>query len=158
MAKYSDEYRAAAIALLTAEGYPADGRALRRVHGQLALPRPNIRTLRYWFNREHRPAPDKVIAAKKEDLSALFEEAATKYVKHALRTDVLENESGKNALTGAAIAVDKMRLLRDLPTEIIAVLPIITETIAALQAIGEDPEVVFNKLAAAARERQHVDS
>lgn len=153
MAKYSDEYRATAIAMMVAEGYPDDATAIKRVHGQLAVPKPNVRTLRYWYQHQHQPAPEKLIQEKKEDLSDLFEKVAEKYVRHAMKDDIVLKSSGAGAMTAAAIAVDKMRLLRNLPTEIIAVLPVIQDAYAAIAAIGEDPETVFRKLADAARKR-----
>ena len=153
MAKYSDEYRATAIAMMVAEGYPDDSTAIKRVHGQVAEPKPNVRTLRYWFQHQHQPAPEKLIQDKKDELADLFEQAAKKYVSHAIKDDVVSKSSGAGAMTAAAIAVDKMRLLRDLPTEIIGVLGVVQDAYAAIAAIGEDPETVFRKLAEAARKR-----
>lgn len=155
MAKYSDEYRASAIAMLTAEGYPDNAAALQRVRHQLPADTtpPAIRTLRYWFRLEHAPAPAKVIQEKKDGLAELFEQAAAKYVSHALQDETVKKASGKDAMTAAGIAVDKMRLLRDLPTEIVGVLPVVMEAYRALVDINEDPAVVFAKMAEAAKKR-----
>lgn len=153
MAKYSDEYRASAIAMLTAEGYPVDATAIKRVYGQLEGDRPNVRTLRYWFQNQHKPAPEKLIQEKKEGLADLFEKVAEQYVRHAMKEDVVAKSTGAGAMTAAAIAVDKMRLLRDLPTEIVGVLPVVMEAYRALVDIGEDPALVFGKLVAAAKKR-----
>jgi len=154
MAKYSDGYRATAIAMMTAEGYAGDATAIKRVYDKLEGDRPNVRTLRYWFQNQHKPAPEKLVQEKKEGLAELFELAAERYVRHAMQTDVVEKSSGAGAMTAAAIAVDKMRLLRDLPTEIIGVLPVVMEAYRALVAIGEDPALVFGKLVEAAAKRK----
>ena len=158
MAKYSDEFRAECIALLVAEGYPEGKGAVQAVRKKLlkegVSPLPAARTMRYWYQQKHNPAPEKVIRDKKDDLADLFERAARNYVHQALKPDVIEKASAGSAMTAAAIAVDKMRLLRDLPTEIVQVLPIVMDAYHAIVAIGENPEVVFGKLVVAAEKRK----
>jgi hypothetical protein len=48
----------------------------------------------------------------------LFESAARKYLAHASKDDVVDQTRGRDAVFSAAIATDKMQLLRNLPTSI----------------------------------------
>lgn len=76
-----------------------------------------------------------------EDIAALkldqmFEKIAERYLVEAAKPSRMEDMDGKALVTAAAIAVDKMRLLRDLPTEIVTVLP---SFIDALREHGFNP-------------------
>jgi hypothetical protein len=62
------------------------------------------------------------VVAKK--LDEKLEAAAHKFVDHATNDTVVNVMTGQQAMTAAAIAIDKMRLLRDLPTEIIGAIPV----------------------------------
>lgn len=150
MAKYSDEYRAAAIAMLMSAGFATEKtRAVRDIarYYKGAIPE---RTLFRWGNGENRPAPAKLVTSKKEELADVFERVAYKYLQHAETQDVIDDVSGNAAVITAATAVDKMRLLRGLPTEIISLIP---DLISAIQLAGDDPEQVFKRLIERARER-----
>ncbi|MBZ0306691.1 MAG: hypothetical protein K8I82_11545 [Anaerolineae bacterium] len=79
-----------------------------------------------------------------QTLDNMFEAVARKYVTTAMQPDKVAEMDGKALVTAAAIAVDKMRLLRDLPTEIIAVLP---SFIQALRSKGLDPATYMERTA-----------
>lgn len=100
--------------------------------------------------REKRPAPyiDPVVvqARASQALDDMFEQVARAYLERALDTDVVKDTRGKDAVTTAAIAVDKMRLLRDLPTEIIEVLPTVQALVIRLQERGLDVTTVLNRM------------
>lgn len=147
MAKYSDEYRASCIAMLTAEGYPDRPAAIRKVLAYLrgGSPCPNERTLRYWWNLKHQPAPEKLIRQEKKTLAEKFELAANKYVDHSLQDEIVAELSGKDAMITAATATDKMQLLRGLPTSIVQVLP---DLVAAMENAGLNASDVFNNMLA----------
>jgi transcriptional regulator with XRE-family HTH domain len=144
--RYTDEERASAVVMLQSQGYPDKPGALRKVADYMGL---NPRTLSRWFNGEHNPPPDNLVMDKKIDLADKFERAAYVFVDHALKPDVIEDMTGQQAMTSAGIAVDKMRLLRGLPTEIVQILP---EVVAAIESMGQSPSEVFNRIIERAKE------
>lgn len=76
-------------------------------------------------------------------LDEKLELAAHKFINHALRDELLMWTSSKDAITAAAIAIDKMRLLRDLPTEIVG---ITGEFYAAAQRHNFNPVEIMRNL------------
>lgn len=145
MAKYSDEYRAVAISALMAAGFAENKtKAVKDVarYYRGAIPE---RTLFRWGSGENSPAPAKLVIEKKEELADVFERVAYKYLAHAEHEDVIDDVSGNAAVITAATAVDKMRLLRGLPTEIVEVLP---GLVSAMQQAGLSPADVFNNMLA----------
>lgn len=79
-------------------------------------------------------------------LDAKFENVARRYLDRALDPDAIAETKGKDAIIAAATATDKMRLLRNLPTEIVGILPGLIEK---LQRAGKDPLDVFQRMEAA---------
>lgn len=156
MAIYDDKYKATTIALIRATGYPHNEYGLVEVHDDLKKKSPkgtrvpSVRTLQRWFHKQEGSPPDNVVVEQKKALAELFEEAAYKYVNHAMHEDVVSDTTGPQAMIAAGTAVDKMRLLRGLPTEIVQIIP---EVVSALQAAGEDPQQVFQRLIEAANAR-----
>ena len=124
MAKYSDEYRATAIAMLEAEGYPDNKYAVQRVADYLARqkPSPHVRTLRLWFNRKNNPAPEKLIQEKKGELNARIQSAMDLYIEHIGMRDIVDETSAGEAAKVFGILFDKSRLLEDKSTENIEVM------------------------------------
>lgn len=154
MAKFSDDFRANAIIMLIGAGFEKDKtKAVNEVYkyysGKVAK-----RTLFRWGNGENNPAPAELVTEKKEALADLFENAARIYLAHGIEPDVVSEVSGQASMTAAAIAVDKMQLLRGLPTEIIGLLP---EVLAALKVLGQDPADVFNRIIQRAAAQQTAD-
>ncbi len=91
-----------------------------------------------------------------EDIAALtldrmFEKIAQRYLVNAYKASKVEEMDGKALVTAAAIAVDKMRLLRDLPTEIVTVLP---DFLQALRSIGYEPNIFIQQVIQKAHDRQ----
>jgi len=124
--KYSDSQKANALAVLSANR----GNVLRASR-ELGIPE---RTLNDWSHlaenamnpNSKRPiSPDyaREIAHLREGkaapLSDLFESAARKYLEHATNDEVVQATRGRDAVSSAAIATDKMQLLRNLPTSIV---------------------------------------
>lgn len=145
--RYTDEERANAVVMLQSQGYPDNTKALADVAKYLKIPRS---TLKGWADGKHNPPPDEISTSKKKDLAELFEGAAHLFVGHATRPEVVELMSGQQAMTSAAIAVDKMRLLRGLPTEIVQIIP---EVVAAIESMGQSPADVFNRIIERAKEQ-----
>lgn len=80
-------------------------------------------------------APD-VTDVTGESLDDKLERAAHKLINHALRDELLLWTSSKDAIAAAATAIQTMRLLRGMPTEILQVLPDLVEVI---RRKGYDP-------------------
>lgn len=72
----------------------------------------------------------------KKTLDDYFEKIAYTYLDQAVDPDVVAKTSGNQAVMTAAVAVDKMRLLRNLPTEIVSIMP---DLMASIKALGKDP-------------------
>lgn len=77
-------------------------------------------------------------------LDEMFQRIAERYLAAANTDEKINELDGKALVTAAAIATDKMRLLRDLPTEIVQVLP---EFMEALKAKGFDPAAYMERTA-----------
>lgn len=106
--RYTDEQRAEALAALQANGggIPLTAR-------QLGIPE---NTLRSWARGLRHPEATQMCEEKKLPLAERFESLAHSLLDHADKN--LKDLNAKDAVTSAAIAVDKMRLLKDLPTTI----------------------------------------
>lgn len=83
-------------------------------------------------------------------LDAIFEDIARRYLNHAAQDEVVKGTKGKDAVIAAATAVDKMRLLRGLPTEIVQLLP---DVVMAIEKLGQNPVDVFNRIIEAATQQ-----
>lgn len=137
---YDDKFRASAVVMLDAAGYPNKKGALQEVADHLGISR---QVLTNWAQATHNAPPQDVLQEKKTELADLFENAARIYLAHATTPDVVADVSGNASMTAAAIAVDKMQLLRGLPTEIVGMIP---DVIAALRVLGQEPADVFNSI------------
>jgi len=137
---YEDEFRASAVAALQAEGYPNTHGSLAKVAARLNVP---AMTLSRWFHGKQNRPPKRLVTEKKEDLADAFESVAFKYLKHASDENVIKGASARDAVMNAAVAVDKMRLLRGLPTEIVELLP---GTIEAAKKMNLDLAEIFRRL------------
>lgn len=71
---------------------------------------------------------------QKQGLGDLCEDAAFLFANQAIAT--VESSKGTQAATGAAIFIDKMRLLRDQSTQNIAVKTVADETVSRLIEMG----------------------
>jgi hypothetical protein len=143
MSKYSDDYKADAIAQLIADGYPDNEYAPRNVRKILVDSygfAPVAKTLKRWFDGREGAPPDKNVQQQKNELADTFEQIAEKYLQHASQDTVVTESKGKEAVMTAAIAVDKMRLLRNLPTEIVGVIPAMQ---ASIEKSGESLQLVM---------------
>lgn len=147
--RYTDEERASLVAMLTSEGYPDKKGALQKVATYAQVPHP---TLHRWFTEKNNPPPSELVQEKKKDLADLFEDAARKYLERAVSEDAVDGTFGKDAVIAAATATDKMRLLRGLPTEIVALIPGVVQ---AIQDMGQSPAAFFNRIIQRANEERN---
>lgn len=135
---YTDAFRATVVAALIAEGYPDRAGALTKVSKAFGL---HARTLQRWANGENNAPPDNIVIEKKGDMADLIESEiyAVLGVMPRKRSDA--NYSQLTIALG--VLIDKMRLLRNLPTEIVAVLPDLVEVI---RRKGGDPVQTLTSL------------
>ncbi len=142
-----------------------DLRALSEIREKLNAPTLTAPGIRKWLKTAKRKKvssdkkgtnliPVEEVAAKTLDL--MFEETARLFLKRATDDEKIDDASAKDLVTSAAIAVDKMRLLRNLPTEIIQVLP---ELVKLLELQGVSAADVFHRMLerAKAKAEQNVD-
>jgi hypothetical protein len=112
---YSDADKAKALIALD-----LNGGNVKFTAEQLNLPR---KTLATWKDGNH--INEDVVSIrhnKTQELANKFEDLANIYINQAVLT--VDKATGTNAITGAGIAVDKMRLLRGESTANIAVLDV----------------------------------
>ncbi len=105
---YTEEDRAAILATLQAcAGNVAECSRRSGVPEQ---------TIRDWRDGKHAAPSPQSVDEKRKPLADIFEEIA--YSACGVAPDKMEEASFAQVMTGAAIAVDKMRLLREQPTSI----------------------------------------
>lgn len=163
---YSDAEQALACEVIERYGGEVTKDALATIREALSAPKLNKSTVhRWWQAGSHTVATELQPAIKKEaatlaseKLDEMFEEVARRMLRHAIQPEAVADLDSKQAITAAAIAVDKMRLLRDMPTEIIKLWPGFMD---AVEKLGTTPADVFNALiqqaSALATQQQHYD-
>lgn len=110
--RYTDEFRASAVLMLEAAGYPTQEGALSRVARQLQVP---AMTLSRWFKGTNNPPPNNLVNEKRIDLvQALRNEANAAVTEMA---QARENASYRDLGTVLGILIDKLQLLDGKPTE-----------------------------------------
>lgn len=114
--RYDDKFRASAVIMLEAQGYPDKKGSLTSVAKHLKMP---ATTLRNWYHSQHNPAPSELRYEKKGDLIALLKSE----VQQALASmDNVRDEATYQQLTvGIGIMLDKLQILEGNPTQIIDV-------------------------------------
>ncbi len=132
---YSDMQKAMAVEIVRRAGGRFDSETLSIVREALSAPTLSVSTLYGWVKSEKPETVSETRTIKKESvqetvaqaLDVKLEAAAHRFVDRAIA--VSGETNAKDAMTAAAIAIDKMRLLRNLPTEIVAVLPNLLDAI-----------------------------
>lgn len=114
--RYTDDFRASAVIMLEAEGYPQKLGALTSVAQYLKVP---LTTLHRWFHAKNNPPPSELVTIKKEDLARLFLEE----VYHAVLEmgKARQDADYRELATAIGILTDKLQLLTGEPTERTAV-------------------------------------
>lgn len=116
--RYTDEERASLIVMLQSEGYPDKLGALKKV-AEYAGIQPNV--LRRWWQAKQNPPPNKLVAQKKEDMVAALERVVWKLLNSLSDADAIESAPLAQRATAYGIVQDKLNLLKDKPTERVAV-------------------------------------
>lgn len=113
---YTDKFKAGAVVMLEAAGYPENHFELQRIADSLKMP---SRTLRRWFNLENGAPPDELVKQSKKDLATRLEELTHRLIDLAFAVaDGAEDDTSiQQALTSVGISVDKLQLLKGEPTD-----------------------------------------
>lgn len=129
---YSEAQRAMALEIVARNGGEITAVALDEIRSATGAPNLPKSTVWRWLQRDatdKKAASPEARAQAAKALDVMLEEAARRFVNHAVKDAVLNEASTREAMTAAGIAIDKMRLLRGLPTEIISILPALIQKI-----------------------------
>lgn len=109
---YDDKFRASAVVMLEAAGYPGKKGALERTAKHLGVP---AMTLSRWAKGSNNPPPNEIVTEKKGELIDWIngELEAVFGVLPSKRTEA----SYRDLMTGVGILIDKRQLLTGKPTE-----------------------------------------
>jgi transposase-like protein len=110
--RYDDKFRASAVVMLEAAGYPGREGALASTAKHLNMPH---NTLRNWFHGVHNPAPSQDRQEKKMELSDMLRTEI-----NAILGDMPKARDGasyRDLGTVAGILIDKLQLITGKPTE-----------------------------------------
>lgn len=138
--RYTDEQRAEAVVLLRASGYPDRKGALQALSDKLGIPGT---TIRRWYEAVSNPPPDEIVAEKKRDIADMLEDEV--YAVLGVLPEKRLDADYRALVTAIGIMVDKMRLLRGLPTEIIEIAPQLEQLIELLKANGTSPQLFVGR-------------
>lgn len=109
--RYTDDFRASAVLMLEAAGYPDREGALSQVSERLGVP---LSTIRSWYIGTRNPPPAKLRNEKRFDLlKAIQDELAAIFPALSDRRD---EATYRELVTAAGILIDKNQLLTGQPT------------------------------------------
>ena len=110
--RYDDKFRANAVLLLEAAGYPDTKGALTRVSDNVGVP---LATLHRWFRAKNNPPPSELVNEKRPELIDLIRSE----IYGVLETMPEERKEAdyRTLVTGLGILVDKLQLLEGKATE-----------------------------------------
>lgn len=157
MTAYSTAQKAMACEVVRRNAGVIDAGVMAEIRAMLSNPRLPDQTVRNWVKSflgdqkkqatdlptESALSAENLQSKASQKLDVALEELAQKLISHASRPEVIGKANVQQAMTSLGIAVDKMRLLRGLPTEIVAILPDLVETI---RRKGYDPIAAFTKM------------
>lgn len=114
--RYDDKFRASAVVMLEAAGYPDREGALSHTANHLGIP---LNTLKGWFTAKNNPPPAKLRNKKRLELTELLRNEL-----HCIFDELPRarpDASYRDLGTVAAIFVDKLQLLEGKPTWIVEI-------------------------------------
>lgn len=111
--RYDDKFRASAVILLEAAGYPDTEGALMKTSRHLNVPHT---TLRRWFHRLNNPPPSELVQETKRDMSAEIESVIYLILGHM--PEAVTDANFRDMSTSVGILIDKLQLLTNKPTAI----------------------------------------
>jgi hypothetical protein len=110
--RYDDKFRASAVVMLEAAGFPDRKGALSHVSKHLGVPIP---TLTRWVTGANNPAPNELVTKNRIELTDLLDTEIAAAFEAA--KGVRGEASYRDLMTGIGILVDKRQLLRGEPTQ-----------------------------------------
>jgi transposase-like protein len=110
--RYTEEFRASAVVMLQADGYPQDEFAVGRVAKHLKVP-PS--TLRGWANGTRAKISREMRDIKKDQIIALLKTEIVDAIQEMVRAR--PDADYRTLATALGIMIDKMQLLSGEPTE-----------------------------------------
>jgi hypothetical protein len=110
--RYDDKFRASAVVMLEAAGYPERKGALEQTAKHLRTPNT---TLHGWYNATRNPPPADVRSVKRGEIADIIRSEIYAALEEA--PNARPEASYRDLITGAAILVDKLQLLTGNPTE-----------------------------------------
>ena len=110
--QYTDEFRASAVLMLEAAGYPDRLGSLKQVSDHIGVP---ARTISRWFKGENNTPPDKLVSKKRVEFVDELVKLRSLVMGHAF--DTYEEATFSQAVTAVAILTDKHQLLTGNATE-----------------------------------------
>lgn len=105
--QYTPDEKASIVVMLEASGYPSKNGALSFVGKKTGVP---LSTLRDWYINRDNAVFTNIRNNKKSDLIERLDELIDKTIEHAFT--VMSGAEFKDAVTGAAILIDKRQLLK----------------------------------------------
>lgn len=109
--RYDDKFRASAVVMLEAAGYPEKEGVLMIVSRHLGMPH---NTLRNWYHSVHNPPPSELRRDKKRELTEELRDIAYKLI--GAIPGKIEDATLQQVSTSLGIVIDKMQLLSGQPT------------------------------------------
>lgn len=162
---YSDQQKYVACELVKRNKGAIDDGLMAIIRETLDAPKLSRTNVWRWWRHYEQMQPETATDATAKnagmndtELDELFERAARKFVNHALRDELLIWTSSKDAIIAAGVAVDKMRLLRDLPTEIIGAAPVLTELAEFLKEHNLDMSAAVRQFLDAMKAKAETDA
>lgn len=150
---YSDHDKAIALEIIARFGGEVTRECLATIRQALAAPDLNKSTVYRWAQSqpvaaESQPAKKAAADQATKALDVYFEDVARAMLAEAIKPETIGAMKGRDLVISAATAVDKMRLLRNMPTEIVALWPGFMEALSELEL---NPADVFNAIIDQAR-------
>lgn len=130
--RYTDEFRASAVLMLEAAGYPDTKGALEKVSGHISVPGS---TLHRWFHAKQNPPPSELVSEKKIDLVASIKTELAHIFDEFGNTR--KDAEYRELAVAFGILVDKMQLLSNKPTGIVRVVQLMQEGKIAPETVKE---------------------
>ncbi|MBX3079998.1 MAG: hypothetical protein KF716_00095 [Anaerolineae bacterium] len=141
MPRYSDDFRAKAVAALKLAGFPDKHGALITVADTYNVP---VFTLRRWFRGEFNPPPDNLVSEQLRDMrTLLLDEMYT--VIRAL-PEKRHDASYRQLALSLSTYLDKMPMLNEMPPKLMDVLPLIRDILTEVESLKWDPEEFFESM------------
>lgn len=109
--RYSDDFRASAVLMLEAAGYPGREGALTSVSSNTGVP---LSTLRGWFTARRNPPPAELRNIKRVDFKQLLREEL--YGIHEEMPKARPDASYRDLAWAYGVLTDKLQLLDGKPT------------------------------------------